>query len=172
MVIFNLFYGIGDIYVLYAAPALLAFVWVGTGVGAIAELVSRGLPHRRKTIAWVGAVVPIAAIAFTACLLTRNLPRVDQRRETHWNDRWRALLASSPEQDAILVSNDRDEIMPLWYLQQVEGTRPDLTGLFPLIVEGGEWDELGQVIDQALSTHRPVFLNKPMSGLEVKYTLN
>ena len=36
----------------------------------------------------------------------------------------------------MLISNDRDEMMPLWYMQQVEGRRPDLAGVFPLLLTG------------------------------------
>ena len=36
----------------------------------------------------------------------------------------------------MLISNDRDEMMPLWYMQQVEGRRPDLAGVFPLLLAG------------------------------------
>ena len=52
-----------------------------------------------------------------------------------------------------------------------EGRRPDLTGLFPLIQPGPEWSDLGAVTDQALRSGRPVFLIKPMAGMEVRYRL-
>ena len=84
---------------------------------------------------------------------------------------WDALLAQPIPQDAILVTNDRDEMMPQWYLKYVEGRRPDLTGLFPLIQPGPEWADVGAVTDQALRSGRPVYLIKPMAGLEVKFKL-
>ena len=66
------------------------------------------------------------------------------------------------------MSNDRDEMVPQLYLAFVEGVRPDLTGLFPLIDPGDEWRNTGRVLDRALETGRPVRLVKPMPGLEVK----
>ena len=84
---------------------------------------------------------------------------------------WDALLAQSIQQDAILVTNDRDEMMPQWYLKYVEGRRADLTGLFPLIQPGPEWADVGAVTDQALRSGRPVYLIKPMDGLEVRFNL-
>jgi hypothetical protein len=84
---------------------------------------------------------------------------------------WNALLAQPIPQDAILVTNDRDEMMPQWYLKYVEGRRVDLTGLFPLIQPGPEWADVGAVTDQALRSGRPVYLIKPMDGLEVRFNL-
>ncbi|MGD2207444.1 MAG: hypothetical protein PVH17_11770, partial [Anaerolineae bacterium] len=71
--------------------------------------------------------------------------------------------------DAVLVSNDRNNIMPLWYFQYVDGRRTDLLGLFPLITP--EYPTLGHVLDLAMSTGRPVYLIKEMTGVEVKVAL-
>ena len=77
----------------------------------------------------------------------------------------------------MLISNDRDEMMPLWYMQQVEGRRPDLAGVFPLLLAGdgsaplrseSSWATIGQVVDRTLASGRPVSLIKPMPGLEIK----
>jgi hypothetical protein len=65
-----------------------------------------------------------------------------------------------------LISDDRNDIMPLWYLQYVEGRRPDLLGLFALITP--EYPTLGQVLDLGQSTGRPLYLSKAMPGIEVK----
>ncbi len=54
-------------------------------------------------------------------------------------------------------------------MQYVKNQRPDLTGLFPLIDTGPEWANVGQVIDSARRSGRPVFLIKPMDGLDIKY---
>ncbi len=70
-----------------------------------------------------------------------------------------------------LITNDRDEIAPQWYLRYVTGQRPDLTGLFPLIQPGSAWSDVAAVTEQALATGRPVVLIKPMPGLEVKFDL-
>ena len=62
-------------------------------------------------------------------------------------------------------------MVPLWYLQYVEGIRPDLTGLFPLIQPTADWTDVGQVILTALQSNRPVLLIKPMPGLETRFQL-
>jgi hypothetical protein len=72
-----------------------------------------------------------------------------------------------------LVSNDRNEIVPLFYLQAVEGTATALTGLFPLIKPGADFSDIGATLDTALRLggSQPIFLIKPMPGLEAKYAL-
>jgi hypothetical protein len=56
--------------------------------------------------------------------------------------------------------------MPMWYFQTVDGQRPDLLGLFPLITP--EFPTLGTVLDLASSTGRPTYLIKEMPGVEIK----
>ena len=71
----------------------------------------------------------------------------------------------------VLLSNDRNEIMPMWYYQYVENRRPDLLGLFPLIVTDPAYANIGRLLDQALASQRPVYLIKPMAGLSLKANL-
>jgi hypothetical protein len=72
----------------------------------------------------------------------------------------------------VLLSNDRNEMMPLWYYQYVEGRRPDLLGLFPLVVADPTYANVGGLVEQVLLSGRPVYLIKPMPGLEVKAQLD
>jgi hypothetical protein len=81
---------------------------------------------------------------------------------------WQAILEQPIPQGALLLSNDRNEIMPLWYYQYVAGRRTDLLGLFPRIVDEPGYSTVGALIDQALLSQRPVYLIKAMPGLEVK----
>jgi hypothetical protein len=106
-----------------------------------------------------------------AWLLVTHFGQLDQSRNDQARTVWQAVLAQPIPQDAILVTNDRDEMMPLWYLQYVEGIRLDLTGLFPLIQPTAEWADVGAVAEAALRSSRPVLLTKPMPGLEVKFRL-
>jgi len=79
---------------------------------------------------------------------------------------WEAILSEPLPAGAVLVSNDRNDIMPMWYLQVIEHKQPDLLGLFPLVTP--DYPALGQVLDLALGTGRPVYLIKDMPGVEVK----
>jgi hypothetical protein len=176
LVVFNLFYGIGDIHVFFAAPALILACWMGVGLAALAEAAGRlRLGSRGPTMGLASSVTSTllvaASLALPVTMLLRNFPEIDRSSDTVDRDRWQSILAEQPPTEAILVSNDRDEMMPLWYMQQVEGVRPDVTGLFPLIVREPGWESVGQVTERALDTGRPVMLVKPMEGLEAKFAL-
>ncbi len=165
---FNLLYSIGDIRVFYIPVYLIWAVWAGLGVSAFAWLLlSRGAndPLRRG----LTALACGSLLALPILLFTQRLPQLDQSRNNHAAQFWQETLAKPIPQGAILISNDRDEMTPLWYLQYVKNQRPDLTGLFPLIDTGPEWANVGQTIDSARRSGRPVFLIKPMEELEIKY---
>mgnify|MGYP005851492233 CR=1 FL=1 len=158
---FNLVYDIGDVHVLYVPVYALATVMAGAGLAVATHLL------RRSYLSPALALIVMASV-------TRQMPEAHRQA---WEsvpvppaERWSAIFQSAPP-DAILVSNDRNEIMPMWYHQYVDGTRQDLTGLFPLIVPVPEYGDVGAVVAQALDTGRPVFLIKEMPGLEVAYRL-
>jgi hypothetical protein len=93
---------------------------------------------------------------------------ISQKNNFAARERWQTILAEPIPAGAILLSNDRNEMMPLWYYQYVEGRRPDLPGLFPLITPDPAYADVGRVLDQALASGRPVYLIKPMDGLQLK----
>jgi hypothetical protein len=169
-VAFNQLYAIGDIHVFYIPAFLIWVVWMAAGAYALG-LGLRGLiASRWGAVAGVVAVAAVlSALAFRGALT--QWPRVQRAGDTTARDAWTALLAAEPETGALLVSNDRDEMTPLWYLKYVEGRRPDLDGLFPLIQEEREWATVAQVAGQALATNRAVYLVKPMTGLDIKFEM-
>lgn len=189
LVAFNLAYTIGDIAVFYIPCYLIACGWIGVAAAWLAGWVGSRLgvlpgssdrspsfgsqtrapdaPARRI----LPILVTIALFALPATLVVSQYSSLDRSRDTRAQDWWDALLAADPPQGSLLVSNDRDEMMPLWYLQQVEGVRPDLLGVFPLLLAEDGWRTLGQAVDSALATGRPVSLIKPMPGLEIKAQL-
>lgn len=162
---FNLFYTIGDIAVFYIPSYLLACVWIGIAVAWLAARAGR-LAGRRAALA---AAVLLAALPLW--LLLSQAAAQDRSQDRAAADGWQALLDANPAPNAVLVSNDRDELMPLWYLQQVDEVRPDLAGVFPLLLAEPGWLDVGQAVERALSTGRPVYLIKPMPGLELKAEL-
>ena len=182
IVAFNLVYTIGDIYVLFIPSYLMVVLWIVLGVGTLASMVVRAVaPGRAAAPAEVGtparpvardrrhvlaalAVVPFFLLPLW--LVTAHYAVVDRSGDRDARDGWQALLSSPVPGDAVLVSNDRNDIMPMWYLQFVEGLRPDLLGLFPLITP--DYPTLGPVLDLAMSTGRPLYLIKEMPGVEVK----
>ena len=161
-VAFNLVYTIGDVFVLYIPSYLVVVLWLAAGVGFLAQFGHR-LPGT-----WQWASVLPVLLSFVLPLHTGigYYAKVDQSQNIAARTGWEAILAGSPPSSALLISNDRNEIMPLWYYQYVDERRPDLLGIFPLIT--GDYPGLGDVLDLALSTDRPIYLIKEMPGVEVK----
>lgn len=176
---FNLFYGIGDIYVFYIPAYLIWALWMGAGVWACGRAgvwwQNRGAEERRSGGAGRRRLVSLfpclLALLLPVHLLTAHFLDLDRSRDDTARTAWAGILAQPIPSDAILVTNDRDEMTPQWYLKYVEGVRADLTGLFPLIQPGPAWRDVAAVTDQALRSGRPVYLVKPMPGLEVRFRL-
>jgi hypothetical protein len=160
-VAFNLVYAIGDISVYYIPLYLACCLLAGVVVGELACV-----PRRP----WLAAALALALAWSTLASFGTSLKRVEAAIPRVPEGRWHLLLERAP-QGAVLISNDRNEIMPMWYYQYVEGRRPDLLGLFPLIVPGEDFDDVGALLDRALASGRPVCLIKPMPGIEVGFEL-
>jgi len=186
-VAFNLVYFIGDVHVLFIPSYLFVSLWLSLGVASLAQGVGKGLalwrdsiithtasrqpgyqPRMKGRFQLAAQAVSLLAVALPVVLLVSHFPVVDQSANTEARDVWQSILTKPIPEGAVLVTNDRDEMMPLWYYQYVQGRRTDLLGLFPLVVSGPTYGNLGGLIDQALLSQRPVYLIKPMPGLEVK----
>jgi hypothetical protein len=188
-VVFTLVYFIGDIFVLFIPSYLVFALWLALGAATLGQGVGEGIVRWKGTLVRYGSweegyqkmiagirslvslatVIPLCILPLT--LLALNYPRVDQSHNYEVRDRWQEILAEPLPWRAILISNDRDEIMPLWYYQFVEGQRLDLHGLFPLIVPDPAYENIVRLVDDILATGRPIYLIKEMPGLEIKYQL-
>lgn len=164
-VAFNLFYTIGDIFVLFIPSYLIVVLWIAVGVGTLAEVTHR-LSGQRQAIS---ALVVLPFFVLPVWAVSSYYTEIDQSQQTSARTRWETILAQPLPPDAILVSNDRNNIMPMWYFQYVGDGQPmrsDLLGLFPLITP--EYPTLGHVLDLAMETGRDVYLIKEMPGIEIK----
>jgi hypothetical protein len=194
---FNLVYGIGDIYVYYIPAYMIWVLWMAVGVAACGRVgvwvYGRGRERRGKgageqrsegagesalatrnpnrLVYLFAFLLGLLAFALPLYLLIAHFPQIDRSHDNSVRTAWEVILSQPIPQDAILVTNDRDEMVPQWYLKYVEGRRPDLTGLFPLIQPESEWADVGAVAESAVLSGRPVDLIKPMPGLEVKFAL-
>jgi len=184
--IFNLFYAIDDILVYYIPLYLMGAIWAGFGVHSLALSAWRLGNDASNKINdstdeenagadrghMLGLFVVIAACLLPLSVYQTYLPGLDQRESTKARQMWENILAVELPRDAILVSNDRNEIVPMFYLQYVEERGLGMTGLFPLIKPGDDFVDVGAVIETALrSDTRPVYLIKEMAGLEAKFDL-
>ena len=186
---FNLIYFIGDVFVLFIPAWLIVCIWLAVGIlGLVHWLADRFVRakigsedsvifHRLRRQLWRNAyqtimlVLPLFFFALPLLLVAANLSEVRQDETTQVRDRWLEILAEPLPERAVLLSNDRNEIMPMWYYQYVEQRRPDLQGLFPLITPDPAYAHIAGVLDQALLSGRPVYLIKPMDGLSLKADL-
>jgi hypothetical protein len=174
--IFNLFYAIGDIFVYYIPLYLIACIWIAfasAGIGAGFRLAPpEGVAE--QPVGW-GVGLLIVLLAFPAQLWLTYTPIFDQlkRDSAAARAQWEAILAAAPPSDAILISNDRNEIVPFFYLQTVENRAAARTALFPLIAPGDRFRDIGATVQTALDEGgaQPVYLVKPMPGLETRFTL-
>ncbi len=168
LLLFNLFYGIGDIAVYYIPLYLIATLWLGLGLTYIVEALTRMTSIRWRP-AWMA--VPLLALALPVLLYRDYHAQFDRSHDGAARKQWETILAQPLADDALLVSNDRDEMPPLIYLQQVEGRAPGMLGLFPLIAATPEWEDLNVTLKSALAAQRPAYLIKPMPGADALYRL-
>ncbi len=127
-----------------------------------------------RSIAFVMSIILLVAFFWLPWrTLQEYAPRLDQSGYTAARDQWETILAAQPPDDAILVSNDRNEIVPLFYLQAVEERATGMTGLFPLIAPDERFTDIGVTVETALEDggDQPVLLIKDMPGLEARFDL-
>ncbi len=188
-VTFNLIYFIGDIFVLFIPAWLFVCLWIGVGILSLTHWLATGFAQRKsRFIAPVGfenlnqkltdriyrlvlmGLLGLFMVMFVGLMTMRNI-EVSQKGQFSVKERWQKILQEPVPEGAILLSNDRNEIMPLWYYQYVQERRSDLLGLFPLIVSEPAYANIGRLLEQALASGRPVYLIKPMAGLNLKANL-
>ncbi|HXF62567.1 MAG TPA: DUF2723 domain-containing protein [Caldilineaceae bacterium] len=182
--LFVLFYDIGDILVYYIPLYLVGAVWAGFGLLGLASARWRrpasddgsdGLEVAPAALlpAPLAGLIAGALLLWTLRDVAATAERIDQSESYTARTQWETILAAQPPAGAILVSNDRNEIVPLFYLQAVEGRGQGLTGLFPQIAPNVRFADIGATLDTALAAggQQPVYLIKPMPGLEVKFAL-
>lgn len=164
-ILFASLYHIGDIAHYYLPAYLVWAGWIGVGITWLWQNLIRNTHHALRITYCIVLLAMLTVQGIT------NLPRADRSHETHHREQWTRILSAPIPPNAILISNDRDEMMPLWYIQYVENTRRDVLGLFPRITPAPEFANVARVTDTALSTARPVYFIKPMPGIEIKYRL-
>lgn len=174
VVTFCLFYFIGDIHALFTPSYVIFAIFIGLGMAWIMQglvILGQRLGSSLRSRRFRDCVLVLLFALLPVSLLVNNYHRVDKTGDYRARQMWDEILAQPIPQGAILVSNDRNEITPLLYLQQVEGLRPDLVGLFPLILPGEGYSNTVRVIDSVIDVERPIYLIKEMPGLEIKYRL-
>jgi transmembrane protein TMEM260 (protein O-mannosyltransferase) len=98
-------------------------LWVAVGFGAALRAIAEGLSHGAPTLRW-GAGLPVLCVALMP--LMGNRVTAPRSNETMARD-FAIDLLQSVEPYAILITAGDNDTFPLWYAQEVEHVRPDVT---------------------------------------------
>jgi len=104
----------------YAGSFYAFSIWIGLGVMGIVKLIDKYLP---KTMSAV--LVSICCLGVPALMASQNWDDHDRSGRTTARDFGFNYLASC-KPNAIIFSNGDNDTFPLWYNQEVEGTRTDV----------------------------------------------
>jgi transmembrane protein TMEM260 (protein O-mannosyltransferase) len=168
-VLFNAIYHIADISAYYIPAYLVWAIWIGLGIKYFQYPTFNIGRYQLPITSYRLALFAVLALTVPGFQILNNHAFANRSGETQARALWTRILSSPIPQNAILISNDRDEMMPLWYIQYVENARRDLLGLFPLITPSSQHANVGRLTDSVLDSKRPVFLIKPMPGIEIKF---
>ncbi len=159
---YGLNYYVPDISAFIIPAHLIFAIWVGAGLRALWQAANKLAPSSPLLITCFSLLVALLPLS----LLVTNLPQVDMSQHGWEAYRWGqyVLGLNLPPEAAILA--DSEKIAPLYYLQHVEGVRPDLD----IIVMG---DEAGyrQQLETRLAQGQLVYLARYLPGLEGRFHL-
>jgi len=155
--LYGLSYYVPDISVFILPAHLILALWIGTGIAFLVDLTSR-LCHRSSFI--VHCLIISLLIVHCLSRIWLNFPLVDQSHN-QGNYAWGQYVLSLPLTKDSAVLADPEKFAPLYYLQQIEGMRPDLD----LILLGSE--ELYQAeLAARLGVGQTVYLARYLPHLE------
>jgi len=102
-------------------------VWIGLALAAIwswgAEALARGLGGARQRLAWIAAS-PALMVGLVPLVL--NSTEAPRSNDTVARD-WAIDMLNSVEPYGVLITGGDNDTYPLWYVQEVEGVRRDVT---------------------------------------------
>ncbi|MFW6135672.1 MAG: protein O-mannosyl-transferase family [Chloroflexota bacterium] len=120
--VYGLSYYVADIAVFLLPAHLILGVWIGAGAASLARLLPPACPL--SSDAWR----PCLAALFALLPLSRiwgNFSAVDRSRD-RGGYAWGRYALDQPLAEHSAILADTKKFAPLYYLQQVEGVRPDL----------------------------------------------
>ncbi len=120
--VYGLCYYVADIAVFLLPAHLILAAWIGLGITLLARPLA-SIPSLPPAIYRSGLVAFFALMPLSRGWL--NLPRVDRSRDGG-RLAWGRYVLTRPLADEAAILADTKKFAPLYYLQQVEGLRPDL----------------------------------------------
>lgn len=110
----------------YVGSFLAFSIWIGIGVSAILETLFQKLKQPRLFRRLAVAIVVLMLVIVPGVMLKANYHQHDRSGNyVAWDYSYNLLQSCEP--NAILFTNGDNDTFPLWYLQEVEGIRKDVT---------------------------------------------
>jgi hypothetical protein len=98
-------------------------IWIGLGIAALHSLLVRYMSSRRPLLP--ALIAALVALAIPLQMLSQTADDHDRSHRTATPDMAYNLLTALPPNAIMFVNGDNDTF-PLWYMQEVEGVRPDV----------------------------------------------
>jgi hypothetical protein len=163
---YGLIYYVPDVSAFITPAHLIFALWIGAGLHALWQATRRLVPSSPSLITRSSLFFTCFSLLVTLPLLWTNLPQVDMSHHGWEAYRWGQYVLGLDLPPGAAILADSEKIAPLYYLQRVEGVRPDLD----IIVMG---DEAGyrQQLETRLAQSQPVYLARYLPGLEGRFHL-
>jgi hypothetical protein len=169
--LFALGYLVPDIQVFLIPLFLVCSVWIGIGFAALWELILVVLRAAKKQESATPRRVLYSGLLICGSLLPlylwqANGERVDLSRRWEVYDYGVDMLSQPLKDDAVVVSLLGEKTL-LNYFQKTEGLRPDL-----VTISADAEDERLAVVRAQMEDGHPVYLTRPLNGVEQLYHLS
>ncbi|MFO7662890.1 MAG: DUF2723 domain-containing protein [Chloroflexota bacterium] len=158
-------YYVPDLAVFMIPTHIVIAVWVAVGAGAIVSLLATRFQGELSTYPSLLTLVFILAI-LPAFIRAGDLWATLDQSSHDGGETWARGVLSQPLVGGAAILADSDKIAPLYYLQQIEGLRPDLA-IMVLPDEPTYRAEL----DARTAAGQTVYLARFLPGLEGVYHL-
>ena len=152
---------------LFSAAFSLDLALAGVAALRRRRVQSRAAPQDGSLPAWLDLGLAVAVAMGLLILLIQRYPQLDYSRWTDTQRTWDITLEHHALPEGAALLGHWSDMTPLWYMQQIDGRRPDLIGLFP--------PDPSEVIQPWLEAGGSLYLAGPLNeyapNLSETYTL-
>ncbi len=147
----------------YAGSFYAFAIWIGLGVLALYEWISKKLPHLPTAIA-----TTVLCLALVPCIMAKEEWDDHDRSKKYAARDFSFNFLNSCDKNAILMTYGDNDTFPLWYLQEVEDQRTDVR-ILNYTLSGMSWyvEQLYNTLYDSKSL--PFTLPKEFYGMSKDY---